>query len=426
MRILIATHHRAIVGGIETYLRELLPALRDRGHALALAYENPAVGSNVALDGGQADLPAWRLGETHALGYIEAWRPEVVYLHGVSEPSSERALLSRFPSVLFAHGYFGTCVSGTKRHATARAGPCTRTLGPACLALYYPRRCGGLNPISMLRDYKLQRRRRALLGRYQAVLVASAYMQEEYRRHGVAEDRLHLLPLFPPGLAPDPSPPAPRSVSGRVLMVGRLTALKGGSYLLGALRQASAALGQPLSLVVAGDGPDRPSLEAQARALGVRAQFAGWVEPSTRTRLMRESDVLAVPSVWPEPFGLVGIEAACVGLPAVAYAVGGIRDWLIPGESGELAPGDPPTPAGFAEALVRALASPAHLSRLGVGAWRVASRFTLDRHVCGLEAVLEGILRAQVASDHRRVPAAGGRSQRLLPAPRQGAGPFGG
>ena len=44
-----------------------------------------------------------------------------------------------------------------------------------------------------------------------------------------------------------------------------------------------------------------------------------------------------MPSVWPEPFGLVGIEAGCVGLPAAGFGVGGIPDWLRPGETGELA-----------------------------------------------------------------------------------------
>ena len=42
-----------------------------------------------------------------------------------------------------------------------------------------------------------------------------------------------------------------------------------------------------------------------------------------------------MPSLWAEPFGLLGIEAGCVGLPAAGYAVGGIPDWLVPGETGE-------------------------------------------------------------------------------------------
>jgi glycosyltransferase involved in cell wall biosynthesis len=103
--------------------------------------------------------------------------------------------------------------------------------------------------------------------------------------------------------------------------------------------------------------------------------------------------------LWPEPFGLVGIEAGCLGVPAVGYAVGGIPDWLIAGESGELAPGDPPTVDGLAEAMVRALASPEHYARLCQGAWKLAQRFTLESHLDQLEPILlePGLLEPNVS-----------------------------
>src|SRR6202034_271377 len=97
--------------------------------------------------------------------------------------------------------------------------------------------------------------------------------------------------------------------------------------------------------------------------------------------LMRQADLVAVPSLWPEPFGLVGIEAGCFGVPAVGFAVGGIPDWLIPGQTGELAPADPPTVEGLAEAIVRALEDPAHYQKLCSGAWEMAKRFSLERHL---------------------------------------------
>jgi glycosyltransferase involved in cell wall biosynthesis len=91
-----------------------------------------------------------------------------------------------------------------------------------------------------------------------------------------------------------------------------------------------------------------------------------------------------LPSVWPEPFGLAGIEAACAGLPGVAFAVGGVPDWLIPGTTGESAPADPPTAAGLADALVRAVADDGHRHHLGLGAWRSSKRFTPSKHLDGL------------------------------------------
>jgi glycosyltransferase involved in cell wall biosynthesis len=392
MRILIATTHRQIVGGVETYLHEVLPALCRRGHEVALLHEHPAATGHAVVDEGVGELSSWCIREDNlaeTLRQVRGWRPDVAYLQGVQSLAAERALLESFPSVRFAHNYHGTCVSGTKRHAFPCARPCDRTFGVGCLLSYYPRRCGGLNPLTLLREYRLQRERLKLLPHYQAVCVASAHMRAEHRRHGVPEQRLHLLPLFPAGLEPDPTPPADRPLGRRVLMVGRLTDLKGGRLLIEAVARASTLLGRTLTLVVAGDGPERAYLESLARRLGAQTEFLGWVSPDKRTQLMREADLLAVPSVWPEPFGLVGIEAGCVGLPAVGFAVGGITDWLRPGESGELAPASPPTAAALAAALGQALADPVHLNRLRHGAWQVAQRYTRQGHVAALEAILE-------------------------------------
>jgi glycosyltransferase involved in cell wall biosynthesis len=392
MRILIASTHRGMAGGIETYLMALLPALVQRGHEPALLYEQPAPPGTVSIDGDTCSGRQWWAGgeqRDEALRRAAAWRPDVVLVNALEAVDLEEELQGLAPAVLFAHGYHGTCISGTKRRELPQVGPCGRTLDAACLALYLPCRCGGLNPLSMLRLFAAQRRRLRLLRRYRAVVVASSHMRGEYRCHGIEEERLRLAPLFPPGYRPDPSPPHDRPATGRVLLVGRLTREKGGDFLIEAVRLARQRTRRDLSLLVAGDGPERDRLEALARRRDAPAQFLGWVDRPRCIELMRQADLLAVPSTWPEPFGLVGVEAGCVGLPAVGYPVGGIPDWLVPGESGELAPAGPPTPEGLAAAIGRALADPAHLQQLRVGAWRMAGRFTLEQHLARLEAACE-------------------------------------
>jgi glycosyltransferase involved in cell wall biosynthesis len=122
----------------------------------------------------------------------------------------------------------------------------------------------------------------------------------------------------------------------------------------------------------------------------VAATFHGWVDREQRDRILGAADLLAVPSLWPEPFGLVGVEAGRLGLPAVGFAVGGIPDWLIAGKTGELAPGDPPTVAGLADAIVRALRDPVHHAHLRRGAWEHARPFTIASHLDRLEPILAG------------------------------------
>jgi glycosyltransferase involved in cell wall biosynthesis len=96
--------------------------------------------------------------------------------------------------------------------------------------------------------------------------------------------------------------------------------------------------------------------------------------------------VVVVPSVWPEPFGLVGIEAMSYGLPTIGSATGGIPEWLDDGETGLLVP--PGDPAALARALVRILESTETRSAFGAEARRrVESRFTEELHVAALEGV---------------------------------------
>jgi glycosyltransferase involved in cell wall biosynthesis len=183
------------------------------------------------------------------------------------------------------------------------------------------------------------------------------------------------------------------------LYVGRLVDVKGVDLLIRAVPGAARKLPFSLALTVAGDGPDRKSLAELARKLDVNAEFIGWLDGPEKLKAMQQADLLVVPSRWPEPFGLVGIEAGCLGLPAVGFAVGGIQDWLIPGVSGELAPGDPPTRTGLADAIVRALSSPDHYKRLCLGARQVAQGFKLDKHVNELEAIFGCLTQTTVPAD---------------------------
>ncbi len=391
MRILIACTHPTVVGGVETYLQDVVSSLRGRGHSVALLVSTAPVPGGRPIQEAGADCPVWcpaLLGRAETRRLVEAWGPDVAFSHGLDAPEDEESLVERCPTVLFAHGHNGTCVSGSRTHAFPTYRPCQRRFGLACLLHYFPRRCGGLNPATMVRLYRTQKRRAALFPRYAAVIVASRYMVEEYRRHGVPEARLHRVPLFPTGRPHESSTLRGRTSGDRVLMVGRLYKEKGPCLLVEAVGRVNAMMGRPVTLVVAGEGPERPRMEGLANRLGVRAEFHGWVDAEQRTALMRGADLLAVPSVCPETFGLVGVEAGRLGLPAVAFAVGGVPDWLIPGKSGELAPGDPPTARGLAEALHRALADGEHLQKLSAGAWETARCFSREEHVSRAESIL--------------------------------------
>ena len=75
------------------------------------------------------------------------------------------------PTISTVNVSVGRNVIGILREPT-----CTRTFGPACLAHYFPRGCGGRNPVQMLKDYQLQTARLRLLHQYTRVLTNSNYI----------------------------------------------------------------------------------------------------------------------------------------------------------------------------------------------------------------------------------------------------------
>jgi glycosyltransferase involved in cell wall biosynthesis len=403
MRILISTAHRNMVGGVEKYLQQMLPCLAGRGHQLALLYEFRFDPASEPIDAPDLHIPSCGTEESGveaALKFLRDWKPDVVYSQGLEDANLQSIILNEYSTVLYAHNYIGTCASGEKCHAFPISEPCDRQFGPACLALYLPRRCGGLHPGTMFKMYQRTSERNVQIPRYAAILVASAHMRREFERHGVKAERIHLSPLPNPSEGGQFRAPQKPTSPSNLLLLGRLTTLKGPADLLRAMPLAEKQLGRPLAVTVAGDGPERKRLEKLAAHNQLKAEFTGWLGSSRKEEVLSKTDLLVVPSLWPEPFGLVGIEAGAHGVPAVAYDVGGISDWLIAGYSGELAPGNPPTVQGLAQALVRALSNPSHYADLSRGAREVAARFSLDAHVTQLEGTLENSLQ-----NARRSPA---------------------
>ena len=150
-------------------------------------------------------------------------------------------------------------------------------------------------------------------------------------------------------------------------------------------------LGRPLHAVLAGDGPERERLQRLAHELGgdgaFSLEFPGWVNDGARARMLARASVVAIPSIWPEPFGLVGLEAAHFGVPAIAFDVGGIHEWLAHDVNGRLVSHDGGAPA-LGEAIAAVLGDPAVHARLSAGARAAAARFSADAHVSRLEQIL--------------------------------------
>jgi glycosyltransferase involved in cell wall biosynthesis len=409
MRIAIINWTTRKVGGVETYLNTITPELAHAGHSLAFFSEVDGPSERIRiqlLD----NAPSWcvaSLGARAAVDALRAWQPDVIYCHKLADPALEAQLQTLAPSVFFAHDYNGTCISGTKTFQFPVVQPCSRRFGWQCLVHYFPHRCGGLSPITMLELYRLQSQRLKNLHTYNAIVTHSEHMIAELARHGLSPQRAYDLPYSahvdyeqqvaasliasPETCARDHAPD-----EWRLLFSGRMVYLKGGHLLLTALPEVARALVVPLRLTFAGDGRERTALERQAASLrspNLKIDFRGWLEPPQMEELLAETDLLVVPSLWPEPFGLVGPEAGLRGVPVAAFAVGGIPDWLFDGVNGFLARASPPSATGLAEAIIKCLADPETHARLRAGALKESAQFNLTNHLRVLLDLFEKVRR---------------------------------
>jgi len=385
MRILFVNDGVGDAGGVQNYLTAVAADLRARGHDLALLHVDRVRAPGDSPVG--ADMPHFCVAESDAQEAVErarAWSPDVAFSHNMRDLTVETGLLGHMPVVKMMHGYFGTCVGGLKMHGFPSRVACDRRFGVACAALYLPRHCGRWSVGALTTKYAWARAQHDLLPRYATLVVASEHMHREYVRNGAPEARVVTNPLF---AADMPAQPAALPEEFRALFLGRMTALKGGDLLIRAAAHAEQHFGTPIAVTLAGDGPSRPRWEALAASMGVRAEFPGWVDDARRATLFASASVVVVPSVWPEPFGLSGLEGGAYGVASVGFDVGGVRTWLHDGENGWLV-NPREGMSGLARALADARAHDATLRALRAGARRTAEQFSRSRHMDILERIL--------------------------------------
>jgi glycosyltransferase involved in cell wall biosynthesis len=386
-------------GGVATHVKASATALAQRGvdvHILAARIHSDAPLPGITLH----DLPELlnrRLSLTARLGESISAQPSVYHIHQVDDLEMTQELRQRAPVVTSAHGYPG-CTSGV--HYFAPGQECTRAHGPGCIPNLIARGCAHTRHRKTLplKYLNVTRGLEALAAADLAVCYSST-IDRHLAANGLRQRAV--IPLFPT-LAPGEH--GDEEAQQRVLFAGRVEPAKGIGVLLQAVSQLEC------ELVVCGEGRQLPAMQALAARLGMQARvrFAGWLEPEQLAGELAGASVVAVPSVWPEPFGLVGIEALALGRPVVASTTGGIRDWLTDDVGIGVRAGDPDEIAGALRAL---LSDPDRRRELGAAGRRlVAERFSPERHVQRLLEAYDGARSSWEAS--RRPPARTGRISR--------------
>lgn len=336
MKILFVNRHAHLAGGAEKYILAVSRMLRADGHAIGMVHWDDQAGredfdftarvpgiwdKELRLDAADRDALDTA---------IASFGPDVIYLHNIENGKAVSCLAGKARTVWFAHDYKTVDPDGKmllQHPLEANRYP----LSPACFLRAYARRSMPTNPVKAVRAYLRAKGALGAMKRIKDVIVASQHMKSILAMNGVNGANIHVLPYF----IDFRNETELRHGSGnRILFVGRLANGKGLDLLLEAVKDVK----NGFFLDVAGAGPLEGFYRAKAQKLRIaeRVVFHGWVDHGKLAELYERSSFLVVPSVWPEPFGICGIEAAYFGKPAVAFDVGGISDWLIDGETGFL------------------------------------------------------------------------------------------
>ena len=373
MRISLVSEHASPLaalggedaGGQNVHVARLAAGLAARGHDVVVhtRRDHPDLPRRVDAPGG------------YVVDHVEAGPPEPLPKDRIAEHLTELAsgLAARWREepVDLVHAHFW--MSGV---ASVRAVRSLMTPPPVLQTFHalgvVKRRHQG--PADTSPPGRIDEERR-LLQDVDHVIATCSDEIRELRELGLAPGRASIVPcgVDTAEFVPAARPPRRRR-RHRIVTIGRLVPRKGYDTVVRALAEVPDAellvVGGPPAAEL-GTDPEVARLRELAAECGVadRVRFTGAVPPGEVAAILPECDVV-VTAAWYEPFGIVPVEAMACGVPVVATDVGGHRDTVVPGTTGELVPAR--EPHTLARVLCELLDDPARRRRYGVAARRRA------------------------------------------------------
>ncbi len=179
----------------------------------------------------------------------------------------------------------------------------------------------------------------------------------------------------------------PKFNTERLIYVGDLELWKGLSYLIGAVRKLVSE-NRKVSLTIVGDGDSRKKLEKLAQGLPVK--FLGQQPHERIPRLLRNSSIFVIPSLW-EGMPTVVLEAMASGIPVIATAVGGIHEIVSNGRTGILVPSK--NPAAIAQAITKISENPSLRQNLHMRAIKMVQlKYSFEKITSTVEKIYKSLV----------------------------------
>lgn len=368
MKVLVACPYDwGAPGGVQVHVRELAARLRTAGHevrVLAPGRGSPEEGwvrytgrpLRIAYAGTVAPICPWPSSLRKIRRELEEFDPDVVHVHEPFTPSTSMlaTLASQAPVVATFHAYLD------RSRLLSIAKPLLRRVWRHIDV--------SIAVSEAAASFSVRR-----FGREPAIIP-----------NGVEVER------FASGTPRSDLPPGQK-----VLWVNRLDPQKGFRVALRAFDILSRQL-PALTLVVAGDGPERGAVEELAPSDRGRIVMLGNVPHDELPDLFASADVFVSPAGGQESFGMVLVEAMSAGVPVVATDIPGYREVVRPDAEGLLVP--PGNAIALAVAVRRILLDPKLAERYRRAGRSRAIGFSWDEVVPRIEAAYERALAAKIGS----------------------------
>lgn len=386
LRVLMVNKFHYLKGGSETYHFSVGESLEAMGHDVAwFSMDDPKnlpcrqskyFVSAVDYNGRTSPLAKTKAGlsliysaeaKKKFEALLEDFKPDVVHLNLVHRQLTFSILDAPYlkahnvPVVYTAHDYVPICPACTMLDGEGNV--CDECLDGSFKSCVRKRCVKGSRAKSILAAEEARfLHRYGSYGKIDRIIAPSRFMREKLVEGGFPSERVLYMQNF---AKEDVLINAKNSVDNTdrehpyLLFFGRLSKEKGVDVLIDAFADAIADLPSNLRLVIAGDGPERASLDEKIASLSVsvssRIEFVGFKSGEDLKQCVEGASLAIVSSQWRENMPYSIVEAFALGTPVIGTNIGGISELVLDGKTGYLARAGDST--SLAAAIKRGVAS---------------------------------------------------------------------
>ncbi|MEK7610869.1 MAG: glycosyltransferase family 4 protein [Patescibacteria group bacterium] len=341
MKILLINERLDFAGGAERYTVDIAAGLAGLGHEIEIIY---GFGDKFSIPESALSTPLAKVKTVFIDGLevaavsaeAQSFNPDVINVQSINEPKLLTELSRLKPTTSFIHDHRSYCPGNSKLWFSSNR-VCPIPMSLKCAAYAYKEKCMTRRITKLVGRINNRREMLSALGQLPLVMCNSHYVREQLIQNGLDEKKVVVNGLFPGGLSTGVSGTfrPETELQPEILFVGRVFIEKGVEYLL---RAAALISDIPFKISIIGEGWDLKRCGELALELKIdgRAEFTGFLPREEIDKFYQRCRLLVVPSIWPEPFGMVGLEAYRFGKPVVAFAEGGVTDWLSDNQTGYL------------------------------------------------------------------------------------------